>query len=151
MDTLLTKPPVWHSAFSQDVTAEQHLIQWLSYAMIAWAAFAAVALQFTPAPYGKYSTSAAWFYGPSIPGKLSWFLQELPCLLVIVFAWVVSITTSPNRFPVLETLSPNTVLLCLLALHYANRVLVFPFRLRGGKPTPIVVFLLAAISTAWIG
>jgi len=43
----------------------------------------------------------------------------------------------------LTSLTPETVLLSLLLLHYANRTFIFPLRLRGGKPTPFIVFAMA--------
>jgi hypothetical protein len=45
----------------------------------------------------------------------------------------------------------NALLLGLFLLHYLNRCFVYPLRLRGGKPTPFVVWLLAAVFTAYNG
>ena len=41
--------------------------------------------------------------------------------------------------------TPNAVLLTAFTLHYVNRTLIFPFRIRGGKDTPLTPFLMAAI------
>lgn len=38
---------------------------------------------------------------------------------------------------------PNALLMAAFMLHYAYRDLVFPFRLRGGKPTPVTIVLMA--------
>ena len=36
-------------------------------------------------------------------------------------------------------------------LHYFNRDLIFPFRIRAGKPTPFIVWLLAAVFCVYNG
>ena len=37
------------------------------------------------------------------------------------------------------------MLLALFALHYVNRTLIFPLKIRGGKPTPLTLFLAALL------
>jgi hypothetical protein len=39
----------------------------------------------------------------------------------------------------------NRVLLGLFAFHYINRALIFPMRMRGGKPMPLSVMLMAQV------
>lgn len=68
-------------------------------------------------------------------GTVAWVLQELPALVGVAYAW----TRSPDALK----LTPQTVLFALFTLHYFHRTLIFPFRLRGGKPTPVVVCALA--------
>jgi len=41
--------------------------------------------------------------------------------------------------------TPNRVLFFLVVLHYTNRTFVYPFRTRGGKPSPLYVTMLAAL------
>jgi 3-oxo-5-alpha-steroid 4-dehydrogenase 1 len=67
--------------------------------------------------------------------KLAWFLQELPSWAWAVSQWWLA---DPHTFG-----GVNRVLLGLYILHYSNRTFVFPLRMRGGKPTPFFVFLLA--------
>ena len=46
---------------------------------------------------------------------------------------------------------PNAILLAAFLFHYFYRDLIFPFRLRGGKPTPFTVWLLAAVFCVYNG
>jgi 3-oxo-5-alpha-steroid 4-dehydrogenase 1 len=43
------------------------------------------------------------------------------------------------------------VLLAAFLLHYANRAFVYPLRMRGGKPTPLLVMLMAVVFCFWNG
>lgn len=104
------------------------------------------------APYGKYYSEAGRAYGPLMNGKLAWVLQELPSLLLGVGAWALGLAAGPApRRALLAGLSPQAVLLALYAFHYTNRALIYPLRLRGGKPTPLVVFLMALAFCLWNG
>ena len=48
--------------------------------------------------------------------------------------------------------APGNVLpLALFLLHYAYRDLVYPLRLRGGKPTPAAVWAMALVFCLWNG
>ena len=64
-------------------------------------------------------------------------VQELPALLVPVALFASNSDSAACRS------TANRVLLALFCAHYFNRAVVFPLRLRGGKPTPVAVFLLA--------
>ncbi len=98
--------------------------------LLAWIGFApiiAMVLLKIAAPYGRHGKGSV---GPRVPARLGWFLMELPALVV---------------FPVLASLqgdlvSPARVLLVFLwIVHYANRALVYPWRLRAGSPMPVVI------------
>merc|ERR1711871_374642 len=67
------------------------------------------------APYGRYARGGVW--GCLIPGKPAWIIQEIP----------------------------NQILLGFFCYHYIYRTLIFPLRLRGGKPTAFVPFLMAFV------
>eukprot|EP00126_Sphaerothecum_destruens_P002689 Sdes_comp16113_c0_seq1m5342 len=86
------------------------------------------------APYGRYSKGGVW--GFLINSKLAWFLQESPAFFVPVFCILT------RGFP-----STPSVMLCILLymFHYFYRAFVYPFRIRGGKPTPILIVLSAFI------
>jgi 3-oxo-5-alpha-steroid 4-dehydrogenase 1 len=45
----------------------------------------------------------------------------------------------------------STILLALFLIHYINRDFIFPLRIRGGKPTPFTIWLLAAIFCLYNG
>ncbi|XP_074135244.1 3-oxo-5-alpha-steroid 4-dehydrogenase 1 isoform X1 [Sminthopsis crassicaudata] len=86
-------------------------------------------------PYGRHASAS---FGPGLPGKLAWFVQELPCLLMPLY--VVTCTPAQRL-----SLWPNRVLLVIFITHYFQRSLIFPFLIRGGKPVPILIFLSAFI------
>lgn len=56
--------------------------------------------------------------------------------------------TIAHADPTLLSQTPNAVLLTAFTLHYINRTLIFPFRIRGGKDTPLTPFLMATIFCA---
>nr|XP_032816197.1 3-oxo-5-alpha-steroid 4-dehydrogenase 1 isoform X1 [Petromyzon marinus] len=91
-------------------------------------------------PYGRYA-SRSW--GPGLPPRLAWVVQELPALAVP--AWLICGESNPGDVypggPVVPW--PNRVLLAMFIGHYFHRALIYPFLLRGGKPMPCVPFLLA--------
>ncbi len=84
------------------------------------------------APYGRHSSSG---WGITIPNRWGWFLMETTA--PAVFLW----------FFLRGNTEKNSVLWIaagLFLLHYANRSLVYPFRIRTrGKRMPLVVALMA--------
>jgi 3-oxo-5-alpha-steroid 4-dehydrogenase 1 len=103
-------------------------------------------LQCVAAPYGRYqTTSVAAAFGPPLPGRLAWFLQELPSLAWVVYVYYSTSGSGGGQ------LSPQRILMLLYALHYTNRTLVFPLRILDGKPTPFFVFLMAFGFCLWNG
>ncbi len=98
---------------------------------LGWGALAVILLPVllkVRAPYGRHTT-AGW--GPTMANRWGWFWMELPALLL---------------FPLLVVLGPRDkglltwVLVALWTGHYANRTLIFPFRLRTrGKRMPVAI------------
>ena len=88
------------------------------------------------APYGRYSKEASFMYGFKMNGKVAWVLQECPCVVLVLWAFFAKTREMPVE---------SAILLALFMLHYTNRTFIFPLLIRGGKPTPVVVFLLALI------
>lgn len=95
---------------------------------IATGTFLVLALTRIRAPYGRHARTG---WGPIISNKWGWFWMELPALLV---------------FPVLVIAGPRDkdllswFLVGLWCLHYFNRTVIFPFRLRTkGKKMPLVI------------
>lgn len=86
------------------------------------------------APYGRYSRSG---WGLCVNGKLAWFVQEIPSFTVPL---VLLMIDSPYK----RTM-PNILLLTLFLIHYFQRSCIFPFLIKGGKPTPLVPFLMALL------
>lgn len=114
----------------------------LGVAVMAAAAIASfVALLFVPAPYGRHHRPG---WGPAIPARIGWVVMESPS--VWLFAWVYA----QGRY------ASDTVPLVLLALwqlHYLQRTLVFPLRMRPGAPKPLVTVAMALgfnLANAWL-
>ncbi|XP_022324490.2 3-oxo-5-alpha-steroid 4-dehydrogenase 2-like [Crassostrea virginica] len=102
--------------------------------MMCWGLSNFVSLQFTTAPYGRY-VRAGW--GVPVSARLAWFLQELPSFLV-------PLLISLGRYNDFQNLhAHNNVLIGCFLLHYFHRTFIFPLRIRGGKPVPLVPFLVA--------
>ncbi|OWF54338.1 3-oxo-5-alpha-steroid 4-dehydrogenase 1-like [Mizuhopecten yessoensis] len=117
------------------VTMDKIVFEVVSYVYVFWAVVVFISLQFVNAPYGRY-TRGGW--GLQINGKLAWFLQEIPSILVPLY--LLLITDSPRI-----SHTPNRILLSCFIIHYLQRALIFPFLIRGGKPTPLVPFVLALV------
>jgi protein-S-isoprenylcysteine O-methyltransferase Ste14 len=83
------------------------------------------------APYGRH-TSKKW--GISIDNKLGWIIMELPALLIcpaIYFYFKVDFDIS-------------IMFICLWIIHYFNRTIIFPFRIKTkGKKMPLAIVLSA--------
>jgi isoprenylcysteine carboxyl methyltransferase (ICMT) family protein YpbQ len=84
------------------------------------------------APYGRH-TKSGW--GPMIDNHWGWFWMEVPALLT---------------FPLLATFGPTEkdplswLLIGLWCIHYFNRVIIFPFRLKTkGKKMPLFIAMSA--------
>ena len=111
-----------------------------TWAVVGWIAVAVVTLPvllMVRAPYGRH-TAAGW--GPTLPNHWGWFWMELPALLV---------------FPLMVVLGPREpspltwLLVGMWTLHYINRTLIFPFRLRtSGKRMPVLIVLSAVLFNA---
>jgi len=135
-DRLGEGPPWWQG--------EQHFHAALGYALFTAMAAACAALSLgAVAPYGRYANVAALGirdWGPKIPAPVAWCLQELPSLLVPLVCLL-----RPGWGPVHAT---NGLLLLGFLAHYANRALVYPFKIRDGAPTPLYVMASAAAFTS---
>lgn len=84
------------------------------------------------APYGRHTTEG---WGKMISNKWGWFWMELPAFLI---------------FPLLTIIGPREkdlftwILVGMWSLHYLNRTLIFPFRLRtAGKKMPLTIVFSA--------
>lgn len=118
---------------------EKQLLDLLSGFMVLMGIVSYVALRWIQMPYGRYSSPA---FGFPVPARLAWFFQELPslCLPTILLLCL-------PRIPSL----PQLTLLGAFIAHYIHRTLIFPFLIRGGKPTPFISFALALIFCVYNG
>jgi 3-oxo-5-alpha-steroid 4-dehydrogenase 1 len=76
-----------------------------------------------------------------INGKLAWIIQEAPSLIVPLWCFI-------NGKKTVTDSVVNRILLAYFIGHYANRTIIFPLQIRGGKPTPFGVMLSALFFTA---
>lgn len=92
-----------------------------------------ILLYFVTAPYGRHFREG---WGPSIASRASWFLMELPAMVVI--AGVVLFDERRARPLAL-------VLLGLWEMHYIYRTCLFPLLMKdNGKRFPVLLILFAA-------
>ena len=79
------------------------------------------------APYGKHSTKK---WGKSIDNKTGWILMELPALLTCPLIY----------FTITEEINSNVVFIVLWIIHYFNRTVIYPLRIKTkGKKIPIAI------------
>lgn len=117
---------------------ERRLLELLSFFMVLMGVTSFILLRFINVPYGRYSSSV---FGPLVPVRLAWFIQELPSLAVPVYYLLVHG----------EVGAPSKALLVAFISHYVHRTLIFPFLIRGGKPTPLASFSLALLFCCYNG
>ena len=105
------------------------LLVWL-WTTIACIVF--MVLLFVTAPYGRHA-SRRW--GATIPDRLGWFIMEVPAL--IIFLFFIFFGTAEKNLVV-------WIVASLYALHYLNRAVIYPARIRvKGKEMPLVIALTA--------
>ncbi|KAL8603212.1 hypothetical protein ACOMHN_025227 [Nucella lapillus] len=117
--------PLWEN--------EAARFDFMAYTLLISGLFTCVSLQFVSAPYGRYSRSG---WGFEIPGRFAWLVQELPALVVPLLLLVFSDCPQSGQWR-------NQVVLGLFLIHYFQRTFVFSLLIRGGRPTPVVTFLMA--------
>lgn len=78
-------------------------------------------------------------------GTLAWVIQESPNLIMIL---VCLFYFTPHTW---SNSLANQILVGLFAIHYIQRTLIFPFLIKGGKPSTFLVFLFALIFCAFNG
>ncbi len=127
---------------------ELELHGWAVAAEFALAVVTMLALLFVTAPYGRYER-AGW--GPMLPAAIGWRVME--SFAVALFA--LFFFAGAHRFEVAPL-----VLLALWQVHYLNRAIVYPLRIRAtGRRMPVLVVVLAVafntlnayVNGRWIG
>jgi len=102
------------------------------YQVCLWGIFALapitlIFLLFVAAPYGRHSRGG---FGPGVPARLAWVLMESPAVFgfaAFYFLGVDAWATVP------------LALFALWQLHYVDRTLLYPLRIRPGGATPLLV------------
>ena len=106
----------------------------LLYAWIACAILIFPILLTVTAPYGRHSNRK---WGPVIPNRAGWIIMELPALGFF----------SLYFFSGPETKTPVLIIFAVFwIIHYTNRALIFPFRIRSRyKKIPLLIVLFSII------
>ncbi|MDX2301904.1 MAG: DUF1295 domain-containing protein [Microscillaceae bacterium] len=100
---------------------------WIGLAVITF-----VSLFFVSAPYGRH-TRAGW--GILINNRLSWIVMEIISPLTLSYYFLTGTT---------EKTAVMWIFVALWWIHYFNRSLIFPFRIRSqNKHVPVLITLLA--------
>lgn len=86
-------------------------MDYICYTFLLWAFWVVISLQFISAPYGRYSRSG---WGFQLPGKLAWFVQELPSFAVPLYLAIYTDCPRAGQWK-------NQIALCLFLLHYFQR------------------------------
>ena len=115
--------------------------------MVVSAVLTFLGLSFFAAPYGKYSSSKGW--GPLVQAQLAWCFMEIPNLWVAALVYIFRSNTSEQAI----SSNVNKVALVCFLLHYVNRSIIYPFRMRSSQctPMPISVMIAAFVFCAWNG
>ncbi len=107
---------------------------------ISWMILAVVVffvLRFVSAPYGRFIRRG---WGPMISNRMGWIMMELPSLLV--FTGFIFLNENPESDVVY-------IFTAFWVIHYINRSLIFPFRLKTkGKKMPLTIALMAIFFNA---
>ncbi|XP_032903987.1 3-oxo-5-alpha-steroid 4-dehydrogenase 1 [Amblyraja radiata] len=128
--------------FLLDVNNEGELhIETMSWLIILMGGCAFLAMQFIDMPYGRYTSSK---FGFLVNVKAAWFIQEIPSLAIPLYLLFINAGNKPVQLP-------NQLLLGMFICHYTHRSLLFPFLIRGGKPSPFIAFSLAFTFCAYNG
>lgn len=111
---------------------EKNLFSLLVWIWIIVAVITFIILLFVTAPYGRHSKKT---WGVTIPDRLGWFLMEIPG--PVIYLCLVITGSGPKTVTV-------WVITGLYLLHYTNRAVIYPLRIRtGGKEMPLLVALMA--------
>ena len=106
----------------------------INYLWIAIAIITFVALTFfdIKAPYGRHATDR---WGKMISNKWGWFIMEFPALVIMP---LLVFTGSAEKD------YSSILLVTLWLVHYSNRTLIFPFKIKtNNKKMPILIVVCA--------
>ncbi len=108
---------------------------WFDCLVWGWIAIAVITFVFLlkiKQPYGRHATEG---WGMMVNNNWGWFWMELPALLIMPILAI----TGPTELQL-----PQLIIIALWSVHYINRTLIFPFRLKTkGKKMPLAIVLSA--------
>jgi steroid 5-alpha reductase family enzyme len=103
-------------------------------AMFAFAVVTFIALRFVVAPYGRHTRGG---YGPAVPARLGWVAMESPAVIVAAAVYAAGAHAGA---------AASCVLFALWQVHYVQRVVVYPLRMRpGARGMPVGVAAMAFV------
>ncbi len=109
------------------LTFDMLVLVWTATALIIF-----LVLLFVTAPFGRHS-SGSW--GPTIPDRVGWIMMEIPAPLI----FIVLVFTGDAEKSITVWFVTGFYL-----LHYLNRAVIYPLRIRTtGKVMPLAVALMA--------
>ena len=101
-------------------------------------------LLFIKAYYGKFFSSQSEDSNciqkilrkifPVIPSRISWIIQECPCVFVTIFFLIYYFKNLNFK---------NLLVICPFVLHYIHRTFIFPFMIQSSKNNPLEITLMA--------
>ncbi|XP_036752633.2 3-oxo-5-alpha-steroid 4-dehydrogenase 1 isoform X2 [Manis pentadactyla] len=112
---------------------ERLLLDRLAYLECVLGVLSFLVLRLARPPYGRYVPPSSAF---QLPARVAWAVQELPSLVVPLVVCCCAETERLHSWP-------NRILLAMFLVHYTQRSLIFPFLIRGGKPTPVRTCIVA--------
>ncbi len=100
---------------------------------LVWALLGAAVVTFfyllrRPAPYGRHYAGAGW--GPTVSSRAGWILMESPAVFFFGFVYF----WGQHAWDVVPL-----VFLTMWQVHYVNRTLIYPLRIRSGRRMPLYV------------
>ena len=133
--------------FGYSFDEERSIHESIAYAMLFCSVPTFISLLVFDSPFGKHAPqrndrSKRWL-GPLLPARPSWFVFEVPNILWAVFSWYQRNTQMVTR--------ANGILLSLFAIHYVNRAIIYPLRMKESKPMPFLVVLCAVTFCSFNG
>jgi len=107
-------------------------IEWICYVWISIALIVHITMFFVKAPFGRHTTEK---WGITINNKLGWFIMELPSLLIMIFFLLQGLKRG---------IEFAWVLFAFWIVHYVNRTIIYPMRIKATpKRIPLVIVMSA--------
>ena len=103
------------------------------YRVLLWVMFGSTALSFLyllrkPAPYGRHYRGSGW--GKTVSSRVGWILMESPAVFFFGFVYFQG-AAAWSLVPL--------VFLAMWQIHYVNRTVIYPFRIRSERSMPLYV------------
>nr|XP_002721861.1 3-oxo-5-alpha-steroid 4-dehydrogenase 1 [Oryctolagus cuniculus] len=121
--------------------AEPRVLDALAYLECFLGPLCFVLLKLLGSPYGRY---APQWPGLRVSARVAWVVQELPSLAWPLYECGRAAAERLHHWP-------SRILLAMFLVHYMQRTLIFPFLIRGGKPTPVYACAMAFVFCAYNG